>query len=224
MRHNHDDALTIIRNARLVAILRGISAETADSVVSALLAGGVRVFEFTFDHMNPDCIVENTNKIRHAVEVFGGRAIVGCGTALTVQEVEAAKEAGACLVVTPNVNEAVIKRARELEMVAMPGALTPTEIESAWCFGADIVKLFPAGEMGLGYIKAIRGPLSHIPLAAVGGIQPENVADFLTAGICGFGVGGPLILKEAVKSGNMAAIEERARAFIAAISAWENKR
>ena len=106
-------------------------------------------------------------------------------------------------------------------MAAMPGALTPTEIEAAWRYGADIVKIFPAGEMGLSYIRAVRGPLGHIPMAAVGGVQPENVADFLSAGICGFGVGGPLVLKDAVKSGEYGAIEARARAFTGAIAAWE---
>ena len=221
MRYTHDEALSVIRETKLVAILRGVPAEKADGVVDALLAGGVRVLEFTFDHTRPDCVAENAAKIRQAVLNFGHRAVVGCGTALTVEEVEAAKEAGASLVVTPNVNEAVIRKARDLFMAAMPGALTPTEIEAAWRFGADIVKLFPAGEMELSYIRAVRGPLSHIPLAAVGGVQPENVADFLSAGICGFGVGGPLVLKDAVKSGDYGAIEERARAFTMAISAWE---
>ena len=122
--------------------------------------------------------------------------------------------------ISPNVDEAVIRRAKELGMVAMPGALTPTEIVSAYNMGADIVKLFPAGELGLGYIKAVRGPLKHIPMSAVGGVKPENVSEYLDAGVCGFGVGGPLVLAKAVKSGDDAAIEERAKAFTDAIKAW----
>ena len=90
--------------------------------------------------------------------------------------------------------------------------------------GADIVKLFPAGELGLGYIKAVRGPLRHIPMSAVGGVKPENVKDYLDAGVCGFGVGGPLVLAAAVKSGDDAAIEARARLFTEAIRAWEAAR
>ena len=109
-------------------------------------------------------------------------------------------------------------------MVSMPGALTPTEIVAAHGMGADIVKLFPAGELGLGYIKAVRGPLGHIPMSAVGGVKPENVKDYLDAGVCGFGVGGPLVLADAVRSGDDAAIEARARAFTDAIRAWDGKK
>ena len=185
------------------------------------MRGGVKVLEFTFDHAEPDCVNANAEKIRRTVEKFGDQVLVGCGTTLTVEEVEAAYNAGACLMISPNVDEAVIRRAKELGMVAMPGALTPTEIVSAYNMGADIVKLFPAGELGLGYIKAVRGPLKHIPMSAVGGVKPENVKEYLDAGVCGFGVGGPLVLAAAVKSGDDAAIEERAHAFTDAIAAWK---
>ena len=85
----------------------------------------------------------------------------------------------------------------------------------------NIVKLFPAGELGLGYIKAVRGPLAHIPMSAVGGVKPENVKDFLNAGVCGFGVGGQLVLSKAVKAGDEAALEARAKEFTDAIAQWE---
>ena len=219
----HEEALSVIIKERLVAILRGVPMARVDGVVQALWRGGVRVLEFTFDHAEPDYIADNAAKIRHTVERFGDRVLVGCGTALTAQEVDAAHEAGACLVISPNVDEAVIRRAKELGMVSMPGALTPTEIVKAWELGADIVKLFPAGELGLGYIKAVRGPLAHIPMSAVGGVKPENVSDFLNAGVCGFGVGGQLVLGKAVKSGDDEAIEKRAREFTDAIAKWEGK-
>lgn len=221
MRHGHDGAMEVIRRERLVAILRNVPMERLDGVVEALTAGGVRVLEFTFDHNRPDYLKENSTKIRRAVECFGDRVIVGCGTALTVQEVEAAHEAGAELVISPDVRPEVIRMARSLDMVSMPGAFTPTEIVTAWEAGADIVKLFPAGELGLGYIKAVRGPLCHVPMSAVGGVKPENVKDFLDAGVCGFGVGGQLVLPDAVHSGDDAAIERRAREFTQAIAAWE---
>ena len=217
----HEEALAVVKKHRLVAILRGVPLERANGVIEALVRGGVRVLEFTFDHDRKDCLAENAAKIRRAVERYGDRVLVGCGTALTVQEVDAAHEAGACLVISPNVDEAVIRRARELGMVSMPGALTPTEIVRAWELGADIVKLFPAGELGLSYIKAVRGPLAHIPMSAVGGVKPENVEDFLNAGVCGFGVGGQLVLPAAVRGGDDAAIEARARAFTEAIARWE---
>lgn len=224
MRYHHDEALAAIRREKLVAILRGVPRERLDGVVSALIRGGVRILEFTFDHGGAQCIAQNAEKIRQTVTRYGEDVIVGCGTALSATEVEAAYEAGACLAISPNVDAAVIQRTRELGMVSMPGALTPTEIAAAYEAGADIVKLFPAGELGLGYIKAVRGPLRHIPMSAVGGVKPENVPDFLDAGVCGFGVGGQLVLPSAVKSGDDAAIEARARDFVQAIARWEASR
>ena len=217
----HEEILARIKKEKLVAILRGVPMDRIDGVVGALVRGGVRVLEFTFDHDEPDCVAANAAKIRRTVEKFGDQVLVGCGTALTVEEVEAAHDAGACLVISPNVDMAVIRRANQLDMVSMPGALTPTEIVAAYNMGADIVKLFPAGELGLGYIKAVRGPLKHIPMSAVGGVKPENVKDFLDAGVCGFGVGGQLVLSKAVKSGDDAAIEARAKEFTDAIAQWE---
>lgn len=220
----HDQVLSVLRREKLVAILRGVPMARLDGVVGALVHGGVRILEFTFDHEGADCVAQNAAKIRRAVERFGDQVLVGCGTALTVGEVEAAYDAGACLVISPNVDVAVIRRTRQLDMVSMPGALTPTEIVAAHNMGADIVKLFPAGELGLGYIKAVRGPLGHIPMSAVGGVKPENVKDFLAAGVCGFGVGGQLVLGSAVRSGDDAAIEARARQFTQAIAQWEAER
>ena len=218
-----EQVLARIQEEKLVAILRGVPMDRIEGVVGALVRGGVRILEFTFDHDDPDCVKTNAEKIRRTVEKFGDQVLVGCGTTLTVEEVEAAHAAGACLVISPNVDEAVIRRTKELDMVSMPGALTPTEIVAAYDMGADIVKLFPAGELGLGYIKAVRGPLKHIPMSAVGGVKPENVGEYLDAGVCGFGVGGPLVLAKAVKSGDDAAIEERAKAFTDAIKAWGAK-
>ena len=146
----HNETLALIRQARLIAILRNVPMDRLDGVVDALISGGVRVLEFTFDHDRPNYLQENADKIRYTVEHYGEQVTVGCGTALSVDEVNAAHGAGARLVISPDVNPAVIHRARELDMVSMPGALTPTEIVTAWNAGADIVKLFPAGELGLG--------------------------------------------------------------------------
>ena len=221
MNITHDEALSRIKQEKLVAILRGVPMDRIDGVVGALVRGGVRVLEFTFDHNEPDYLAANAAKIRYTVEKYGDQVLVGCGTAVNVAEVEAAYEAGACLVISPNVDMAVIRRTNQLGMISMPGALTPTEIVAAYDMGADIVKLFPAGELGLGYIKAVRGPLVHIPMSAVGGVKPENVGEFLDAGVYGFGVGSQIVLTKAVKSGDDAAIEERAKAFTDAMKAWE---
>lgn len=221
MTRDHDKVLAEILRFRLVAILRGVPMERLEGVVRALIAGGVRVLELTFDHNRENCLAENAEKIRFVHERFGDDVAVGCGTALTVREVETARQAGAELVVSPDVNEDVIRRTRALDMASMPGALTPTEIVAAYRAGADVVKLFPAGELGLGYVRAVRGPLRHIPMSAVGGVKPENVKDFLDAGVCGFGVGGQLVPGSAVSRGDFGEIEARARAFTGAIAAWE---
>lgn len=223
MRRTHEAALSLIREKKIVAILRGVPPERLEGVAGALVRGGIGVMEFTFDHKEENCIANTTEKIRRTVEKYGDRIIVGCGTALTVEEVDAAYAAGAELVVSPDTNPQVIARTKALDMVSMPGAMTPTEIVTAWRAGADIVKLFPAGELGAGYIKAVLGPLSHIPLSAVGGIKPENVPDFLSAGVCGFGIGSQMVLPSAVRSGDDAVIEEQAQKFVSAIAAWEKR-
>ncbi|MFR5795685.1 MAG: bifunctional 4-hydroxy-2-oxoglutarate aldolase/2-dehydro-3-deoxy-phosphogluconate aldolase [Christensenellales bacterium] len=184
--------------------------EKLDGVVEALIAGGVRVLEFTFDHDRADCVKENAEKIRHTVEKYGDRVLVGCGTALTVQEVEAACDAGACLVISPNVDYGVIRRTHQLGMVSMPGALTPTEIVAAHGAGADIVKLFPAGTLGVDYIKAVRGPLGYIDMSAVGGVARKR------RGVSGCGRlrhrrRRQLVLPDAVKTGDFAAIQRARR-------------
>ncbi|MBO5518065.1 MAG: thiamine phosphate synthase [Firmicutes bacterium] len=221
MSRTHQEALAVIQRERLVAILRGISMEHIPGVVQALVDGGVKALEFTYDHNSPEDIAKNQEKIRYAVEHFGDRVVVGCGTALSVAEVEATYEAGGELVITPSTDVDVIKRTRELGMVSMPGALTPTEVVTAWNAGADIVKIFPSSEFGLGYLKAIRAPLGFIPMSAVGGVKPENVAEYLNAGIAGFGVGSQLVLSDAVKRGDYDAIRARALEFTTAIAAWE---
>lgn len=224
MKMTHDEALEIVNQSKLVAILRGVPMERIPGVVEALIDGGVRVLEFTFDHNDLDDMERNVEKIRYAVEHYGDKVLIGCGTALCVEEVEATYEAGGSLVVTPSVDVHVIKRAHDLGMVSMPGALSATEVVTAWKAGADIVKLFPAGELGIGYIKALRGPLGFIPMSAVGGVKPGNVKEFLDAGVCGFGVGGQLVLPKAVEEGDYDAIKQRAIEFTQAIAEWEESK
>lgn len=217
----HDSALGLLRKTRLVAILRGVSSEQVLDIASALYEGGVRALEVTFDHDDCDCVAHNCECIHEICSCFPDDLLVGCGTALTVEEVEKSIEAGGRLVISPNTDVAVIRRTRELGAVSMPGALTPTEIVTAYEAGADLVKLFPAGELGVDYIRAIRGPLGYIPMMAVGGVRPETVAAFLEAGVIGFGVGGELVRKEFLRKGDMTGITARAREFINAIKSWE---
>ena len=205
-----------IYEGKIVAILRGVPEEQLLPIAEALYEGGIRMIECTFDHLKEDCIAANCRMISLLAKHFEGSIHVGAGTVLTSEEVEATIRVGGEFIISPNVDEEVICRTRELGAVSMPGALTPTEIVKAWKAGAHFVKVFPAGELGASYMKSVRAPLKHIPMLAVGGITPENIPDFIRAGACGFGVGSPLLPKGAAEKGDYAAITERARQFVEA--------
>jgi len=205
-----------IKTGKIIAILRGIPEEKLGFIADALYEGGVRAIECTFDHKREDCVAANARMIEFLARHVRGSMDVGSGTALTVEEVHATVQAGGAFVISPNVNERVIGETVKLGAVSIPGAMTPTEIAAAWEAGAHFVKLFPAGELGAGYVKAVRAPLSHIPMLAVGGVTPENIPDFVKAGIIGFGVGSPLLPKADVEACNWATIAERAKRFVEA--------
>ena len=181
----------------------------------ALYAGGVRLLECTFDHWREDCEQANCRLISALTERFSGRMQIGAGTVLTVREAEAAVDAGASFLISPGADEKVIVRTREMGAVSIPGALTPTEIVAAWQAGADFVKLFPVGSLGPGYVKAVRAPLAHIPMLAVGGVTLENIPAFLKSGVSGFGIGGSILSGAA--TGDLNSITETARAYVQAV-------
>ena len=207
-----------IKRGRIIAILRGVPEEKLGFIAEALFKGGVRAIECTFDHRRADCIEANRRMIAALTRLAGEDMDAGSGTALSLEEVRATLEAGGRFVISPNVNPAVIAETVKLGAVSIPGALTPTEIVTAWEAGAHFVKLFPAGQLGAGYIKAVRAPLSHIPMLAVGGVTPENIPEFLDAGVGGFGIGSPLLPKAVIEAGNWTAITERAKRFVDALN------
>ena len=131
---------------------------------------------------------------------------IGAGTVMTAEQVAVAAEAGAEYMISPDTSEAVIKATLAAGAVSIPGALTPTEVAVAYGYGADFVKLFPAGELGLSYIKAIRAPLAHIPMLAVGGVNENNLSAFLDAGLAGVGVGSNIVDKKLIEKGDFAAL------------------
>lgn len=213
------DTKTVIQSVyegKVVAILRGVREDKLIPIAEALYEGGIRMIECTFDHSREDCIEANCRMISMLAEHFAGRVHVGAGTVLTIEEVDATAAAGGEFIISPNVDEAVIKHTCEIGAVSMPGALTPTEIVNAWKAGAHFVKVFPAGDMGVSYMKSVRAPLKHIPMLAVGGVTPENIPEFTKAGACGFGVGSPLLPKDAVEKGDYEAIARRAAQFVEA--------
>ena len=177
------DVIEELKRTRLMVLARGVSKDVLLKAVAAIKEAGVTVFESTFDHRRADCVAENAEKIAALVGAFGGRMAIGAGTVLTVEEVRAAHAAGATFIVSPDSDPEVIAETKRLGMASIPGAMTPTEIKRAYALGADIVKLFPADDLGYHYIQNLKGPLPHIPLMATGGVNPQTIPEFLSRGI-----------------------------------------
>lgn len=212
-----ETVIQAVEKYKLVAILRGVPEEKLTRVAQALYDGGVRLLEITY---SPDGSVsdeETARCIGLLVKEFAGRMYIGAGTVLTREQVRLTKEAGGLFIISPNVDEAVIRETCALGLVSMPGALTPTEICNAHSFGADFVKLFPAGDMGVGYVKSVKAPLSHIKMLAVGGINEKTIASYLRTGVCGFGIGSNIVSKKMVDENDYQGITALAREFVAAI-------
>ncbi len=201
---------------KIVAIVRGVYGDDCVRLAEALAAGGIGLMEVTFDQSAANAVELTGGAIRAVAAALGERMEVGAGTVTSVELVRAAAEAGAKFIVSPDVNEDVIRETVRLGMVSMPGALTPTECMVAHRAGADFVKLFPAGELGTGYLKAIRSPLNHIRFLAVGGVGVGNLADFLKAGALGAGIGGSLVSKDLIRAGRFDEITATAKALVAA--------
>lgn len=207
----------IIQNVyekKLIAIVRGLSAEDSFRTAKALSEGGINMIEVTFNQSSDDGFAATTEAIRRINGELGDRIMAGAGTVLTREQADLACEAGAKYIITPNVNADVIRYANSLGMVTMPGAFTPSEIEEAHRAGADFVKVFPAGQLGTDFIRAIKAPLNHIALLAVGGVNENNLKDFLNAGVVGFGIGGNLVNQEWIKNGQFDRITELARTYV----------
>ena len=208
-----DQIIQKVLEKKIVAIVRGVYGEDCVKLAQALYEGGIELLEVTFDQSKPELLERTSDTIRQLVEHLGDRMIFGAGTVTSVQMLELAKNAGARFIVSPDTNEAVIRATVAAGMVSMPGALTPTEIVTAHSYGADFVKLFPAGTQGTAYFKAVTAPLNHIRLLAVGGVNEKNIADFLSAGAVGAGVGGNLVNKTWIANGEFDKITALAKEF-----------
>ena len=209
-----EETIRELMDTRIIAIIRGFAPETCLRLADSYLKGGIRFVEVTFSQKTPDTWRDTAEAIKSIKARFGADLHVGAGTVLTEEQLKLCAEAGGEYMIAPNVDVGLIRSCAARGMIAMPGAMTPTEAVLAWNAGAEFVKIFPAGALGPGYIKALRAPLSQIPFLAVGGISPENVADFMRAGCVGAGVGGKLTNKEWIESGAWDKITAIARQFV----------
>ena len=206
-----------IRQNRLIVILRGVEKEKLIPLCEAMYRGGVRLVEVTYsaDGSIPDR--ETAARISLLAEHFDERMFIGAGTVLTEEQVRLTKEAGGGFIISPDATPCVIRATREAGLVSIPGALTPTEIQGAHLAGADFVKLFPVTGLGADYIKAIRAPLSHIEMLAVGGIDLANIDKFLATGIAGVGIGAGIVDKKAMAADDYESIRLLASRYAEAV-------
>ena len=210
---NRAEVIQAIEEHKIIVILRGLNTEQLVKTVEAMEKGGIRLVEVTFDQSGKISDEETAANIRTLAQTFAGRIRVGAGTVMTAKQAEMACEAGAEFIISPDTYEEVIRRTRELGMVSLPGAFTPTEAANAHRYGADFVKLFPNSEVGISYLKALMAPLSHIRFLAVGGVNEKNMAEYLNAGAKGIGVATGIVNKKHIAEGNYDAVTELALAY-----------
>ena len=204
--------------SEIISIVRGVEPDKMVRIAEALYEGGVTLIEVTFNQKNPASWQETADAIAAIKTAMGDKMFVGAGTVTSVELVEMAANAGAGYIISPDTDPAVIARTRELGLVSLPGAYTPTEAKQAHNAGADFVKLFPCVGDAPAYLKALCAPLSHIKFLAVGGVTADNAADFLKAGAVGIGVGSSLVNKKWADAGEFYKITDEARRFVSNIS------
>jgi 2-dehydro-3-deoxyphosphogluconate aldolase/(4S)-4-hydroxy-2-oxoglutarate aldolase len=198
-----------IERVGLVPVLRAQSAAEGHALVEAMLAGGVTVVEVT---MTVPGAVE---LLRALKKQHGSRLLLGSGTVTTAAQAAATIEAGAEFVVSPSLHPEVIAKTKELGKVSIPGALTPTEVITAWNAGADYVKVFPCSAVGgASYLRALRAPFPELQLIPTGGVTQQTAADFLKAGARALGVGADLVNAKAIAEGKPEVVMNAARAYM----------
>jgi len=196
----------------LIPVVRVSSAEEALQVAGAIKAGGISIIEITMTVPGAIRVMEKV------ADQYGDKVLLGAGTILDPETARAAILAGAEFIVTPSLNVKTIEITRRYSKICIPGALTPTEVVTAWDAGADFVKIFPCGNVGgPKYIKALKGPLPHIEMVPTGGVNLETAADFIKAGSAALAVGTDLVDNKAVKARQFDVITATAQKFVSII-------
>jgi 2-dehydro-3-deoxyphosphogluconate aldolase/(4S)-4-hydroxy-2-oxoglutarate aldolase len=193
----------------IVPVVRASSGQQAIQAAEAVCAGGIPIVELTMTV--PGAI----DVIAQLAKSMGNDVLIGAGTVLDVETAGRCLDAGAQFLVSPGTDLPTIQLAKQKGVLIMAGALTPTEVITAWKAGSDFVKIFPCGTVGgARYIKALKAPLPQVPMVPTGGVNLETAADFLRAGSSALGIGGELISAPALKSGNFSAIADLAKQYV----------
>ncbi len=198
----------------IVPVVRANSSLQAMSAARAVCEGGIPIVEMTMTVPGAIGVIAELSRS------VGDEVLIGAGTVLDVDAARQCVEAGAQFLVSPGFDAKTVQFARERGILIMAGALTPTEVITAWKAGSDFVKIFPAGNVGgPSYIKALKAALPHIPMVPTGGVNLSTAAQFLAAGASALGIGGELISAAAMKEGNYATITESAKQFVEIVKA-----
>ncbi len=214
---NSSEALRRIKEIGIVPIIRTHDAESAVRAVDAISEGGIACAEITMT------VPGAVRALEEVAKRFGAGILLGAGTVLDPETARACLNAGAEFFVTPSLNLRTIEFAKRYSKAIFPGALTPTEIVTAWEAGADAIKVFPCSALGgAKYIKALRGPFPQIDFVPTGGVNLTTLAEFIQAGCPAVGVGGELVDAETVASGKFEVIVERAKQFRAKLQEVRN--
>ena len=208
---NKTQKLDLIRSTGVVAIMRAQTSDQLIAAADAIKDGGVRVIEVTMTTPGALAVIEE------ATRRYGDEVLFGAGSVLDAETARAAILAGAGFVVAPTLKVEVVALCNRYSIPVMPGIMTPTEALTAWEAGADMVKLFPASFGGPAMIKAIRAPLPQLEIVPVGGVSLDNAAEFIRKGAAALGVGSSLVNQKLLDAGDMAELQGRAAAFIAAV-------
>ena len=193
----------------IVPVVRASSAQQAMQAAAAVCAGGIPIVEITMTV--PGAI----DVITQLAKSMGNDVLIGAGTVLDAEAAERCIDAGADFLVSPGFDLATVQFAKQQGKLIMAGALTPTEVITAWKAGSDFVKIFPCGTVGgAKYIKALKAPLPQVPMVPTGGVNLETAADFIRAGADALGIGGELVSAAACKSGNLSVVTEAARLYV----------
>jgi len=201
----------------VIGIFRGFPASQMEEMAGIYVKAGLTTMEITMNTMDA------AQTIASLVKAMGGTLNVGAGTVCSVDDLDQALDAGAQFIVTPIIDEAVIKKCLALKIPIFPGAYTPTEIYRAWSLGATMVKVFPAGKLGPDYIKEVLAPLNQIQLLPTGGISLDNIRAFIKAGAKGFGIGSSLVPKHLVENGEWDALYDHLIKFVNQYKAFLNE-
>jgi len=209
-----DDVVRRIGEIGILPVLRAASVSDANRAVEAICAGGIPVVEITMTV--PGAIAV----IRETVKQYGEKVLIGAGTVTNAEQAESCIRAGAQFLVSPGLSRPVLSVARASEKLAIPGALTPTELMNAQEHGARLVKIFPCGNVGgPKYLRALRAPFPNACLIPTGGVNAANAAEFIAAGAFALGVGADLVDAAALRQGNLEKISNAARELVSAVVA-----